>query len=89
MLGVAQSIRWDRSGSDLTIHTPALSVDDLLCHYAYVFGVTGVKEAHLVCSDAVKRFFVGRLGVKRRCASGSHDFLGRAGTLALRMHPAN
>lgn len=43
MLGVAQSIRWDRSGSDLTIHVPALSVDDMPCRDAYVFKVTGVK----------------------------------------------
>jgi len=43
MLGVAQSIRWDRSGSDLTIHVPAMSVDDVPCRYAYVFKVTGVR----------------------------------------------
>jgi alpha-L-fucosidase len=43
MLGVAQPIRWDRSGSALTIHVPALSVDDVPCRYAYVFKVTGVR----------------------------------------------
>jgi len=43
MLGVAQPIRWDRSGSDLTIQVPALSVDDVPCRYAYVFKITGVK----------------------------------------------
>lgn len=43
MLGVAQPIRWDRSGSDLTIRVPALSVDDVPCQYAYVFRITGIK----------------------------------------------
>jgi len=43
MLGVAQPIRWDRSGSDLTIQTPALSIDEVPCQYAYVFKITGVK----------------------------------------------
>jgi alpha-L-fucosidase len=43
MLGVAQPIRWDRSGSDLTIRVPALSVDEAPCQYAYVFKITGVK----------------------------------------------
>lgn len=43
MLGVAQSIRWDRSGSDLTIQVPALSADEVPCQYAYVFKITGVK----------------------------------------------
>ncbi|MGE5293743.1 MAG: alpha-L-fucosidase [Solirubrobacterales bacterium] len=43
MLGVAQSIRWDRSGSNLTIQVPALSADEVPCQYAYVFKITGVK----------------------------------------------
>ncbi len=42
-LGLAQSIRWDRSGSDVTIHVPALSVDEVPCQYAYVFRITHVK----------------------------------------------
>ena len=43
MLGVAQSIRWDRSGSNLTIRVPVLSVDDVPCRHAYVFEITGVR----------------------------------------------
>jgi alpha-L-fucosidase len=43
MLGLAQPIRWDRSGSDLTIDAPPLSADDVPCQYAYVFKVTRVK----------------------------------------------
>ena len=43
MLGVAQSIRWDRSGSAVTIRVPSLSVDEVPCRYAYVFKITHVK----------------------------------------------
>jgi len=43
LLGLAQSIPWDRSGSNLTIHVPILSVDEVPCQYAYVFKVTHVK----------------------------------------------
>jgi len=43
MLGVAQPMHWDRSGSDLTIRVPTLSADEAPCQYAYVFKVTGVK----------------------------------------------
>lgn len=43
MLGLAQSIRWDRSGSDVTIHVPALSVDEVPCRDAYVFKITHVR----------------------------------------------
>jgi alpha-L-fucosidase len=43
MLGVAQPIRWDRSGSDVTIQVPALSVDEVPCRHAYVFRITGVR----------------------------------------------
>jgi len=43
MLGVAQPIRWDRLGSDVTIHVPVLSVDEVPCRHAYVFRITGVR----------------------------------------------
>ncbi len=43
MLGVAQPIRWDRSGSNVTIQVPALSVDEVPCRHAYVFRITGVR----------------------------------------------
>ena len=43
MLGLAQSIRWDRSGSNVTIHVPALSVDELPCRHAHVFKITHVQ----------------------------------------------
>jgi len=43
MLGVAQSILWDRSGRNVAIQVPPLSVDDLPCQYAYVFEITHVK----------------------------------------------
>ena len=43
MLGVAQSIRWERSGSAVTIRVPSLSVDEVPCRYAYVFKITHVK----------------------------------------------
>jgi len=43
MLGVAQSIQWDRSGRDVVIQVPSLSVDDVPCQYAYVFEIKHVK----------------------------------------------
>jgi alpha-L-fucosidase len=43
MLGVAQSIRWDRSGRNVAIHVPRLSADEVPCKYAYVFEITHVK----------------------------------------------
>ena len=43
MLGVAQSIGWDRSGRNVAIHVPSLSVDEVPCRYAYVFEITHVK----------------------------------------------
>ena len=43
MLGVAQPIQWDRSGRNVAIHVPSLSVDEVPCRYAYVFEITHVK----------------------------------------------
>jgi alpha-L-fucosidase len=43
MLGLAQSLSWDRSGSDVTIEVPPLSVDEVPCKYAYVFRIRHVK----------------------------------------------
>jgi alpha-L-fucosidase len=43
MLGLAQSLSWDRSGSDVTIQVPPLSVDEVPCKHAYVFRITQVK----------------------------------------------
>lgn len=43
MLGLAQSIEWDRSGSDVAIEVPVLSVDEVPCRHAYVFKITHVK----------------------------------------------
>jgi alpha-L-fucosidase len=40
MLGLAQPVRWDRSGSAVTIHVPMLSVDEVPCQHAYVFRIT-------------------------------------------------
>ena len=43
MLGLAQSLSWDRSGSGLRIEAPPLSVDEVPCEYAYVFRIKHVK----------------------------------------------
>jgi len=43
MLGAAQSISWDRSGRNVAIQVPPLSVDEVPCQYAYVFEITHVK----------------------------------------------
>jgi len=43
MLGAAQSIKWDRSGRNVAIQVPPLSVDEVPCQYAYVFEITHVK----------------------------------------------
>jgi len=43
MLGVAQSISWQRSGRKVVIQVPTLSVDEVPCKYAYTFKITHVK----------------------------------------------
>ena len=43
MLGVPGPLKWKKQGKDLVISTPALSVDQLPCQYAYAFKVTGIK----------------------------------------------
>jgi alpha-L-fucosidase len=43
MLGVPGDLKWRVEEGHLIIETPALSVDQAPCHYAYVFKLTGVK----------------------------------------------
>ena len=43
MLGVPGTLAWKQQGKDLVITTPALTVDQLPCRYAYAFKIAGVK----------------------------------------------
>ena len=43
MLGVNTPLKWKQQGKSLVITTPALTVDQLPCQYAYTFKVTGMK----------------------------------------------
>ncbi len=43
MLGVAQSLKWRRSGRDLVIEVPVLSPDEAPCRHAYVLKITRVR----------------------------------------------
>ena len=43
MLGVTAPLKWKQQGRDLVITTPALTVDQLPCLYAYAFKITGVN----------------------------------------------
>lgn len=43
MLGVAQPLNWRRSGRDVVVQVPTLSVDETPCEHAYVLRLTQVR----------------------------------------------
>ena len=43
MLGVAQSVEWRRSGRNVVVQVPALSIDEVPCQHAYVIKITHVR----------------------------------------------
>lgn len=43
MLGVAQSVEWRRSGRNVVVKVPALSIDEVPCQHAYVLKITHVR----------------------------------------------
>jgi alpha-L-fucosidase len=43
MLGVAQSVQWRRSGRNVVVEVPALSVDEVPCRDAYVLRITHAR----------------------------------------------
>ncbi|MDI6448798.1 alpha-L-fucosidase [Anaerobaca lacustris] len=43
MLGVAQSVEWRRSGRNVVVQVPGLSIDEVPCQHAYVLKITHVR----------------------------------------------